>query len=63
MSLEGNQQKGSFASLLLALGSIVSTRTTAVIREALESSTTQAVWDWCGNVLGKTIRTKRQAAY
>lgn len=62
-SLERDQQKGGFTGLLLAIGAIVSTRTVETIGQALQSSTTQAVWDWCRNVLGMTIQTKRQEAY
>jgi len=63
LHLSPHMSQGGFTSLLLAIGAIVSTRTVETIGQALQSSTTQAVWDWCRNVLGMTIHTKRQEAY
>lgn len=62
-SLERDQQKAGFTSLLLSFGAIVSSRKVDLIRQALQSSTTQAVWDWCRTTLGQTLQTKRKAAY
>lgn len=57
--LEGEHQKCGFTSMVLALGAIVSERTSSVIREALTFCKTHDVIRWCERFLGETEQTKR----
>ncbi|MEW5717588.1 MAG: hypothetical protein AB1817_03065 [Chloroflexota bacterium] len=59
--LERDQSKNGFTGLLLSLGAIVATTTTAVIQKALETVSTQQVWDWCQKTLGQSVQSKRRA--
>jgi len=61
--LEQDQSKSGFTGLLLGLGAMVSTTTTAVIQKALETVPTKQVWAWCQKALGQTVQAKRREAF
>jgi len=61
--LEGDQASNGLMGLLLALGAIVSTLNATVIKEALTQVSTQMVWDWCHQHLGRSVQAKRQKAF
>jgi len=58
--LEQDQSKSGFTGLLLGLGALVSTTTTAVIQTALETVPTKQVWAWCQETLGQTVQAQRR---
>jgi hypothetical protein len=62
-SLERGQAKHGFTHLLAALGALVSRTTAEVVHEAMELCPTKKVVRWCRDRLGKTLRSKRRAAY
>ena len=61
--LEQEQSKSGFTGLLLGLSALVSTTTTAVIQQALETVPTKQVRAWCQKTLGPTVQAKRRAAF
>ena len=61
--LEQDQSKSGFTGLLLGLGALVSTTTTAVIQKALETVPTKQVWAWCRETLGQTVQAQRREAF
>jgi hypothetical protein len=61
--LEQDQSKSGFTGLLLGLGAMVSTTTTAVIQKALETVPTKQVWAWCQETLGQTVQAKRREVF
>jgi hypothetical protein len=62
-TLEGEQSKGGFTSLLLALAACVSERTQEVVHKALQTSKTADVINWFKTKLGQTLGSKRRCAY
>ncbi|MBV9669637.1 MAG: hypothetical protein JOZ43_01660 [Acidobacteriales bacterium] len=62
-TLEREQSKGGFTSLLLALAACVSERTQEVVHQALQSSKTRHVIEWIKTKLGDTLGSKRRRAY
>ena len=61
--LEQDQSKNGFTGLLLGLGALVSTTTSAVIQQALETVSTKQVAIWCQKTLGQTVQSKRRQAF
>ena len=61
--LEGDQASNGLTGLLLALGVIVSTLNATLIKEALTQVSTQMVWDWCHQHLGRSVQAKRKKAF
>jgi hypothetical protein len=62
-TLEREQSKGGFTSLLLALAACVSERTQEVVHKALQTSKTADMIDWIKTKLGQTLGSKRRRAY
>ena len=62
-TLEREQSKGGFTSLLLALAACVSERTQEVVHKALETSKTADLIGWIKTKLGQTLGSKRRLAY
>jgi hypothetical protein len=62
-SLEREQAKGGFTSLLLALAACVAERTQTVVHEALQKTKTEDVIAWVKTKLGATVGSKRRVAY
>jgi hypothetical protein len=62
-TLEREQSKGGFTSLLLALAACVSERTQKAVHEALQTSKTADVLSWFKAKLGQTLGSKRRLAY
>jgi hypothetical protein len=62
-SLEGEHQRGGFTSLILGYAALLSQTTREVIATAIEATPVKAVHRWCQQNLGKTVRSKRVAAY
>jgi hypothetical protein len=62
-SLEGEQAKGGFTGLLLALAACLAERTQEVVHEALRTTRTDDVIAWIKAKLGATVGSKRRLAY
>jgi hypothetical protein len=62
-SLERDQAKGGFTSLLLALAACVAERTQEVVHDALQKTRTREVIEWIKEKLGTTLGSKRRIAY
>jgi hypothetical protein len=62
-TLEREQAKGGFTSLLLALAACVAERTQEVVHEALQQTKTRDVIAWIKARLGHTLGSKRRIAY
>jgi hypothetical protein len=62
-TLEREQSKGGFTSLLLALAACVSERTQEVVHKALQTSKTADMNNWFKTKLGQTLGSKRRLAY
>ena len=62
-TLEREQSKGGFTSLLLALAACVSERTQEAVHKALQSSKTADMIGWLKTKLGQTLGSKRRLAY
>ena len=62
-SLERDQAKGGFTSLLLALAACVAERTQEVVHDALQKTRTREVIEWIKDKLGTTVGSKRRIAY
>lgn len=61
-SLEGDQNKGGFTTLLLAYAALLSRTTPRIIKQALESTPLKLVKTWCATRLGQTVKSKRIVA-
>lgn len=61
--IEGNQAKGGFTGLLLALPAIFSNLTAEKVRKALEFAKTQDIIQWVRDHLGQSHQSKRCLAY
>lgn len=61
--LERDQAKNGFTGLILSLGAIVATNTTAVIQKAMETVSTQQVREWCQKTLGESVQSKRHKVH
>jgi hypothetical protein len=61
--VEGEQSKGGFTGLLLALAACVAERTQEVVHEALQTTRTIDVIAWIKTKLGDTVGSKRRIAY
>jgi len=62
-TLEREQAKGGFTSLLLGLAACVAERTQEVVHEALQQTKTRDVIAWIKSRLGNTLASKRRTAY
>lgn len=61
--IEGNQSKGGFTALLLALPAILGGLTADTVRKALEFAKTKDITRWIRDRLGESHQSKRRAAY
>jgi hypothetical protein len=61
--IEGNQSKGGFTALLLALPAILGGLTADTVRKALQFAKTQDITKWIHEHLGESHQSKRRAAY
>jgi hypothetical protein len=61
--IEGNQSKGGFTGLLLALPALLGTITADTVRAALEFAKTADVIQWIRNNVGQSHQSKRCLAY
>jgi hypothetical protein len=61
--LEKQQARGGFTSLVLGFGALLAETTTELIKQAMQQSGTQAVWQWCREVLGTTLFSKRKQTF
>ena len=61
--LEQDQAKTGFTGLVLSVAAMVSTTTTEVIQNALESVRTKKVIEWCKKTLGQSVPAKRKEAF
>lgn len=60
--IEGQQSKGGFTSLVLALGAMVGRMTPQRVHAALRRSSTADVREWASQKLGTTVFAKRRLA-
>ena len=61
--LEKEQARGSFTSLLLSVGAMVSKTTDAVVKTAMETVNTSTIKQWCQDKIGFTIQAQRRELY
>lgn len=61
--LEQDQSKSGFTGLLLSLAAMVSTTTSEVVQQALETVRTEQVLGWCQKTLGPSLQAKRREAF
>ena len=61
-TLEKDQAKGGFTSLLLGFGMFLTEATVESVLGAMSRVPTKAVWQWCVEPLGKTLFSKRKEA-
>jgi hypothetical protein len=62
-TLERDQAKGGFTSLLLGFGMQFATATIESVLEAMHSVSTTKVKEWCAEHLGQTLFSKRKEAF
>jgi hypothetical protein len=62
-SLEKEQSKSSFTSLILSIGAVVSKRTSAVLKKALETVNVNMINEWSKKKVGTTIQAQRKKLY
>lgn len=62
-TLERQQSRGGFTTLLLSFGSMLTKLTEQTITAALQHSPTRSVRNWCRTHLGATMFSQRQKAY
>ncbi|RLA76877.1 MAG: hypothetical protein DRG30_01720 [Epsilonproteobacteria bacterium] len=62
-SLEKEQSKSSFTSLILSIGAVVSKTTTAVLKKALETVDINMINEWSKEKVGTTIQAQRKKLY
>jgi hypothetical protein len=61
--LERDYAKEGFTSLILGIGAFVGTLTVDSVKEALVATPVKMVVDWCKDVLGETLQSKKNTAY
>jgi hypothetical protein len=61
--LEGNHAKSGITGLLLAIGAMVSETSLKIVKQALESTKTKHVLEWCREKLGKTVQAKKREVF
>jgi hypothetical protein len=61
--LEKQQSRGGFTSLLLGFGALLAETTVNAVKQALEHSSTQAIFTWCQQHIGKTVFAQRKLAF
>lgn len=59
-SLQHDQVKGGFTAMLLSLAASVSDFSMDTIQKAISSVSTQKVWDWLKNNIGKSIYSEKK---
>jgi hypothetical protein len=62
-TLERDQAKGGFTSLLLGFGSMFVNATIETVGEAMHAVPTRAVFDWCREHIGPTLFSQRKEAF
>ena len=62
-TMEGDQAKGGFTSLLLSFGSLFAEATIEKVHEAMAFVPTAKVKEWCARHLGQTLFSQRKEAY
>ena len=58
--LEGDHAKSGITGILLAVGAMVSETSLKIVKQALESTKTKQVLEWCQEKLGKTVQAKKR---
>jgi hypothetical protein len=61
--LERGHSKGGFTGLVLGFGALLAAPTLPQMRQAMQTSPTKDVRQWCHDHLGTTLRAKRQRAF
>jgi len=62
-SLEKEQSKSSFTSLILSIGAVVSKTTSVVLKNALETVNVNMINKWSKEKVGTTIQAQRKKLY
>jgi hypothetical protein len=61
--LEKDQQRSSFTSLLLSIGAMVSNKSEAIIKTALETVTIPMIDKWSKEKIGVTVQAQKRELY
>jgi hypothetical protein len=61
--IEKDQAKSGFTGLLLTVPAMLSITTQQSVQKALETVRTKQVFDWCKEILGKSVQAKRKEAF
>jgi hypothetical protein len=62
-TLEKDQAKGGFTSLILGFGTLFAAATIEKVMEAMRAVPTRAVREWCAEHLGQTLFSQRMEAF
>lgn len=62
-SLEKEQSRSSFTSLILSVGAMVSKTTSSVLKKALETVNVNMINEWSKEKIGSTIQAQRKELY
>lgn len=62
-SLEKEQSKSSFTSLILSIGAVVTKTTSDVLKKALETVNVNMINEWSNEKIGTTIQAQRKKLY
>jgi hypothetical protein len=62
-TLERDQAKGGFTSLLLAFGTLFADATIEKVAEAMRAAPTKEVISWCAEHIGQTLFSQRKEAF
>jgi hypothetical protein len=61
--LEKQQARGGFTTLVLGFGALLAQTATEFVKQAMQHSTTKAVWNWCKENIGTTVFGRRKQAF
>jgi len=62
-SLEHEHSKSGFTGFVLSLCAVLGPTTAQVLQQAMQSTRTQDVWNWCHEHLGHSVQSQRKLAY
>lgn len=61
--LEGEQAKSGITGLILSLPAMVAPTTEEVLYQAIETTSTQQVLNWCNEHIGRSLQVKRRSVF
>lgn len=62
-TLEKDQSKGGFTSLLLGFGALFAEATNEGVLGAMQAASTRQIKDWCAEQIGQTLFSRRKEAF